>query len=71
VLKKSPSSVLASLSASTYGKEYGFGPPLTAALLDGLFDHPAGFSDGICDPLQGCIPGISKLFFNNLLGISQ
>ena len=34
------------------------------------FDHPAGFSDGICGPLQGCIPGVSKLFFNSLLGIA-
>jgi len=37
-------------------------------LLDGLFDHPAGFFDGICGPLQGCIPGVSKLFFNGLVG---
>ena len=44
-----------------------FSCSLAAALLDDLFDHPAGFSDGICDPWQGCIPGVSKLFFNSLL----
>jgi hypothetical protein len=67
VLKKSASSVLASLRGSTYGKEYDSASSLAEALLDGVFDRPAGFSDGICGLLQGCIPGVSKLFFNSLL----
>jgi hypothetical protein len=44
-----------------------FASSLAAAFLDGYFDRPAGFSDGICGLLQGCIPGVSKLFFNSLL----
>jgi len=67
VLKKSASSVLASLRGSTYGKEYDSASSLAAAFLDGFFDRPAGLSDGICGLLQGCIPGVSKLFFNSLL----
>ena len=42
MLKKSASSVLASSRPSTYPRGYNFGPSLAAALLDGLFEHPAG-----------------------------
>jgi hypothetical protein len=40
-----PCSVLASLKASTYRTEYAFGLSLAAALLDGLFEHPASHFD--------------------------
>ena len=43
--KKSGSGVLASLRGSPYGREYAFASSLAAALLDGLFAHPAGYSD--------------------------
>ena len=33
-----------------------------------LWSLAAGFSDVICGLLQGCIPGVSKLFLNSLLG---
>jgi hypothetical protein len=42
MLKKSASSVLASFRPSTYPRGYACGPSLAAALLDGLFEHPAG-----------------------------
>jgi len=41
MLRNSASGVLASLRASTYGTKYDFGSSLAAALLDGLFEHPA------------------------------
>jgi len=41
MLKQSASVVLASLRGSTYGTEYAFASSLVAALLDGLFEHPA------------------------------
>jgi hypothetical protein len=41
MLKKSASSVLASLSGSTY-RSVRLASSLAAALLDGLFEHPAG-----------------------------
>jgi hypothetical protein len=41
MLKKSASSVLASFRSSTYPRGYASGPSLAAALLDGLFEHPA------------------------------
>jgi len=40
MLKKASSFVLASLKASTYGKEYALGFSLAAASLGGLFEHP-------------------------------
>jgi hypothetical protein len=40
MLKKSASGVLASLRGSTY-RGVRFAPLLTAALLDGHFEHPA------------------------------
>jgi hypothetical protein len=43
VLKKSASSVLASLRGSTYGKEYDSASSLAAALLNGLFEHPVAY----------------------------
>ncbi len=43
--EKSASGVLASLRRSTYGREYDSASSLAAALLDGLFAHPAGYSD--------------------------
>jgi hypothetical protein len=42
--KKSASGVLASLRGSTYWL-VRFASSLAAALLDGLFAHPAGYSD--------------------------
>ena len=44
MLKKSASFVLASFRSSTYPRGYASGPSLAAALLDGLFEHPAGVS---------------------------
>jgi hypothetical protein len=41
MLKKSSSGVLASLSGSTY-RSVRLAASLAAALLDGLFEHPAG-----------------------------
>jgi hypothetical protein len=41
MLKKSASSVLASFRPSTYPRGYACGPSLAAALLNGLFEHPA------------------------------
>jgi hypothetical protein len=41
MLKKSASVVLASFRSSTYPRVYVSGSPLAAALLDGLFEHPA------------------------------
>jgi hypothetical protein len=42
MLKKSASFVLASFRPSTYPRGYAFGSSLAAALLDGLFEPPAG-----------------------------
>jgi hypothetical protein len=41
MLKKAASFVLASLRGSTYRHRVRFASSLAAALLDGLFDHPA------------------------------
>jgi hypothetical protein len=41
MLKKSASFVLASFRPSTYPRGYACSPSLAAALLDGLFEHPA------------------------------
>jgi hypothetical protein len=43
MLKKPASIVLASFRSSAYPRGYASGPSLAAALLDGLFEHPAGF----------------------------
>jgi hypothetical protein len=43
MLKKPASFVLASFRSSTYSRGYASGPSLAAALLDGIFEHPAGF----------------------------
>jgi hypothetical protein len=43
MLKKPASVVLASFRPSTYPRGYGLGPSLAAALLDSLFEHPAGY----------------------------
>ena len=52
MLKKSASFVLAALGGSTYRTEYGLRlPSLAAAALDGLFDHPAGYSGAVPDLL--------------------
>jgi len=47
MLKKSSSFVLTSLSGSTYGNEYASASSLAAALLEGLFEHPAGYLDSV------------------------
>ena len=49
MLKKSASFVLAALRGSTYGKEYAFASSLAVAVLDDLFEHPAGCSRAIND----------------------
>jgi len=41
-LKKSASGVLTSKASSTYPRGYASGPSLAAALLDSLFEQPAG-----------------------------
>jgi hypothetical protein len=41
MLKKSASGVLAAFRGSTYGTEYASASSFVAALLDGLFEHPA------------------------------
>ena len=43
MLKNSASGVVASLRGSTY-RSVRFASSLAAALLDGLFEHPAGFN---------------------------
>ncbi|MEC4671275.1 MAG: hypothetical protein VST66_05270 [Nitrospirota bacterium] len=67
MLKKSASFVLAALGGSTYRTEYAFASSLAAAALDGLFDHPAGCSYAVPDPLECCVAPVPKGFFNNLL----
>ena len=44
MLKKSASFVLDSSKSSTYPRGYASGFDSPAALLDGLFEHPAGYS---------------------------
>ena len=46
--KKFSSGVLASLRGSTY-RSVRLACSLAAALLDGLFEHPAGCSPGVLD----------------------
>jgi len=41
MLKKAASGVLGSSKSSTYPREYASGFDSPAALLDGLFEHPA------------------------------
>jgi hypothetical protein len=48
MLKKSASGVLASLRGSTY-RRVRLASSLAAALLDGLFEHPASLSDVVKD----------------------
>ncbi len=38
------------------------------AALDGLFDHPAGYSDAVPDLLECCVAPVPKGVFDNLLG---
>jgi len=47
MLKKSAGNVLALLRPSTYPRGYALGPSLATALLDGHFEHPAGYSFSI------------------------
>jgi hypothetical protein len=53
MLKKSASGVLMSLRGSTYGQEYASASSLAAALLDSLFDHPAGTHYASSIPAMG------------------
>ena len=48
MLKKSASVVLDSLRGSTY-RSVRLASSLAAALLDGLFEHPAGYSSVVQD----------------------
>ncbi len=66
MLKKSTSFVLATLRGST-NRVRAFASSLAAAALDGLFDHPAGYSDAVPDLLECYVAPVSKGFFNNLL----
>jgi len=67
MLKKSASFVLAALGGSTYRTEYAFASSLAAAALDGLFDHPAGYSDAAPYLLECYVAPVPKGLFNNLL----
>jgi hypothetical protein len=49
MLKKAASGVLDSSKSSTYPRGYASGFDSPAALLDGLFEHPAGGSPLIKD----------------------
>jgi rare lipoprotein A len=70
MLKKAASGVLASLRGSTY-RSVRLAPSLAAALLDGLFEHPAGafyfFSEGIVHSS----PATPKWVFRSLPGMSR
>jgi hypothetical protein len=57
MLKKSASGVLASFRSSTY-RRYAFASSLAAALLDGHFEHPAGYSDTV--PMRNITTGIAQ-----------
>ena len=48
MLKQPASGVLTSFKSSTYPRGYASGSSLAAALLDGLFEHPAGCT--LCIP---------------------
>jgi hypothetical protein len=54
MLKKPASGVLASFRSSTYLRGYAFGPSLAAALLEELFEHPAGSTVPISARNQLC-----------------
>ncbi len=71
MLKKSASFVLAALGGSTYRTEYAFASSFAAAALDGLFDHPAGYSDALPDFLECWVAPVPEGFFNNLLGAGR
>ncbi len=60
MLKKSPSVVLASFRPSTYPRGYASGPSLAAALLDELFEHPAGLYRLVQDAALEPHPPISS-----------
>jgi hypothetical protein len=68
MLKKSASGVLTSLRGSTDGQEYASASSLAAALLDSLFDHPAGTPYASSIPAMGVHTDRSKLFSRSLLG---
>jgi len=57
MLKKSASIVLASLRGSTY-RSVRLASSLAAALPDGLFEHPAGYSATI--PMRNITTGIAQ-----------
>jgi hypothetical protein len=40
---------------------------LAAASLDGLFEHPVRFIDGICELVLSYVVGAAKWLFNSLL----
>jgi type II secretory pathway pseudopilin PulG len=56
MLKKSASFVLASFRPSTYPSGYAFGSSLAVALLDGLFEPPAGVVCGHSSRASRCAP---------------
>jgi hypothetical protein len=52
MLKKVASFVLASFRSSTYPRGYASGSSLAAALLDGLFEHPAYELSTLPEPFE-------------------
>ena len=70
MLKKPASGVLASFRPSTYPRGYAFGPPLAAALLDGLFEHPAGVFSYLCHAYGPSKFSRANLVFRSLFNYS-
>ena len=61
MLKKSTSSVLASLRGSTY-RSVRLASSLAAALLDGLFEHPVGCAPVVLNVQVSEIPACLNSF---------
>ena len=70
MLKKSASGVLASLRGSTY-RSVRLASSLAAALLDGLFEHPAGYSDTDTAPELNAAYYATIEFFRILLVVQK
>ncbi|OAI44514.1 hypothetical protein AYO43_09050 [Nitrospira sp. SCGC AG-212-E16] len=63
MLKKSASFVLDSSKSSTYPRGYASGFDSPAALLNGLFEHPAGILFYFQNVRTGDIPANTQSFF--------
>jgi len=68
MLKKSASGVLASLRGSTY-RSVRLASSLAAALLDGLFEHPAGVFSRCTIRANHRSSRVQKQFFRSLLDL--